>query len=209
MFVPRPRELLAIDIELEQSERRHTTSKVWSPTPPSWKRVPLYPDILTPGNLRRTAAWIRDVLDPVVACNGPGVLRADDVLTIHIVLLALQAHQMSLYVLRFSRIHLAVANICGKATRWPKMLIDESDRVIDHLVQMFGPLKDIKLPLFELDGRLHGICGPSEITRDVSFLPSCSLLLTHSHLLDEYIPSVTLLSGTPTGSLFSLLKFTI
>jgi hypothetical protein len=131
---------------------------------------PEYPQLLMPGQLRRTAAWIRDILDPVVAREGPDALRADDVLAIHTLLLALQIYDVSQYALRFSRIHLAVAEICGRATRWPKKLVDESDRVIAYLEVKFGPMKHIKVPLFDLDGRLFGICERSDITRDVSEL---------------------------------------
>jgi hypothetical protein len=137
---------------------------------------PDYSELLLPGQLRRTTAWIRDILDPTVAREGPDALRADDVLAIHTLLLVLQTHHVSQYVLRFSRIHLAVTEICGRATRWPKKLVDESDRVMAHLEMKFGSLKHIKAPLFDLDGRLSGVCERSDITKAVSKLGMPSLL---------------------------------
>jgi hypothetical protein len=125
------------------------------------------PSILSASNLRETASWIRNDLDPIVAREGPNELNPDDVLTIHSILLALQQHQISLWTLRFSRIHLACSDICGRASRWPARLADEADRVVEHLESFYGRLRDIQCPIFERGGRLWGICDPRDLTRDV------------------------------------------
>jgi hypothetical protein len=131
-----------------------------------------YPESLNVVYLHKTAAWIRDDLDPIMAREGPNELHPDDVLTLHNIFLALQAHQISLATMQFSRIHLAVSEVCGKATRWPKKLADEADRVVVCLENCFGPLKAIRTPLYEVGGRLHGISEPRDLTRDVSWHPS-------------------------------------
>jgi hypothetical protein len=174
MLAFRPRERLAEESGSEVMDSTTITSKPWPSNPTTtWKLASLHPEyhnILLPGNLRRTAAWIRDILEPKVACEGPDVLLPDDVLTIHMVFLALQNHHVSQYLLRFSRIHLAVTTVCGRATRWPSKLVDEADRVIAHLEMLFGSLKHIKVQIFGAHGRLSGICDQTDITRDVRIL---------------------------------------
>ena len=93
------------------------------------------PVILSPSNLRETAAWIRDVLDPLVAREGPVELHPDDVLTLHTILLNLQKWPISRWTLRYSRIGLAIVLICGKCTRWPAKLADEADKY-EHYVEL-------------------------------------------------------------------------
>ncbi|KAE9969506.1 hypothetical protein EG328_006829 [Venturia inaequalis] len=125
-----------------------------------------YPRTLHVVNLRKTSAWVRDTLDPLMARDGPSELHPDDVLTLHDIFLALQHHQISLATMQFSRIHLAVSEVCGKATRWPTKLADEADRVIRCLESCYGPLETIQTPLYEVGGRLHGISEPRHLTRD-------------------------------------------
>jgi hypothetical protein len=131
-----------------------------------------YPEILNVVNLRMTSAWIRDELDSLMAREGPNELHPDDVLTLHNVFLSLQHHKISLATMQFSRIHLAIADVCGKATRWPRKLVDEADRVVASLEKCYGPLKAIRTPLYEVGGRLHGISEPRDLTRDVSWFCS-------------------------------------
>lgn len=141
-------------------------------TPPAstmpWREAD-YPRTLHVVNLRKTSAWVRDTLDPLMARDGPSELHPDDVLTLHDIFLALQHHQISLATMQFSRIHLAVSEVCGKATRWPTKLADEADRVIRCLESCYGPLETIQTPLYEVGGRLHGISEPRHLTRDVSW----------------------------------------
>ncbi|QDS77482.1 hypothetical protein FKW77_000048 [Venturia effusa] len=114
----------------------------------SWREAG-YPDSLHVVNLRKTSAWIRDTLDPIMAREGPNDLHPDDVLTLHNVFMDLQHHQISFATMQFSRIHLAVSEVCGKATRWPKKLADEADCVITCLESYYGPLKNVRTPLYE------------------------------------------------------------
>jgi hypothetical protein len=125
-----------------------------------------YPESVNVVNLRKMAAWIRDDLDPLMSREGPNELHPDDVLTIHNIFLSLQQHEISLATMQFSRIHLAVAEVCGKATRWPKKLVDEADHVLSCFERHHGPLKAVRTPLYEVGGRLHGISEPRHLTRE-------------------------------------------
>ena len=126
---------------------------------------------LSLAHLRETAAWIRDDLDPLVARDGPQALDPNDVLTLHSLLLQLQVDVVSINLLRHSRIYLAVREICGKATRWPSKLVDEADRLVEYWEDEVGPLKNIRTPLYEKGGRLHGVCKPTQTEREVRDVP--------------------------------------
>lgn len=117
------------------------------------------PTILCPFPLRSSASRIRDILDPLVAREGPNALLPEDVLAVHNLLAALRKFAVPQDVIRFSRIHFAVADICGKATRWPTSLAERADVVTRRFEAMFGPIKELRPPLFEMGGRLWGICG--------------------------------------------------
>ncbi|KAK7535064.1 uncharacterized protein J3D65DRAFT_604485 [Phyllosticta citribraziliensis] len=117
--------------------------------------------------LRQRASWIRDVLDPQIARDGPEVMSPDDVLTLHELFQALlDVEQLSMSVLRYSRIHMAVTDVCGKATRWPKKLAEGCDHVVDVWTERFGRLTDVRPRLCKSEGRLNGICSGLEMTRD-------------------------------------------
>lgn len=120
--------------------------------------------------LRQRASWIRDDLDPRISRDGPDCMQPDDVLTLHELFLGLQDADLSISVLRYSRIHVAVLEVAGKATRWPKRLAEECDKIIDVWTKKYGKLSDIRPRLFKPDGRLYGVCTGSELTRDVRLL---------------------------------------
>jgi hypothetical protein len=128
------------------------------------------PDVLHPQSLKLSASRIRDVLDPLVSREGPSVLDPDDVLELHTLLTTLQTFRIPLAAFRYSRIHFAIADICGKATRWPAKLVNEADVAVRLIEKQHGPLKQIRTPLYSNSGRLFQICDRHEITKTVSFL---------------------------------------
>jgi hypothetical protein len=160
------------------------SNNLWADSPTHWRQptwqTKEFPNILGRGALHRAAAWIRDELDPVIAQEGPKSLLQDDVVSIHTLLIAIQQHDVSLSTLKVSRIHLAIMDICGKATRWPTKLAIQADHAVTHLESLFGPLKQIRLPLFEPGGRLSGVCLPADITKEVR-------KLSLSHLLPNFL----------------------
>ena len=116
--------------------------------------------------LRRQARWIRDDLDPQVAQDGPDALHSDDILTLDEFLRRLIASTVRLDDIRFSRLHLAITGICGRATRWPKKLIERADAVRTAWEAEHGPLQKLFPPLYESGGRLHGICKPEDVSKE-------------------------------------------
>jgi hypothetical protein len=125
------------------------------------------PPYLRRDELKAIASKIRDDLDPLIAREGPTALHPDDALTINNILTGLQHHRVSVYSIRYSRMHLAVDAICGKATRWPSKLADQADLVIQIFVKRYGPLEKLRPLLFGSGGRLYKVCKPSDITREV------------------------------------------
>ncbi|KAF1830443.1 hypothetical protein BDW02DRAFT_650637 [Decorospora gaudefroyi] len=134
---------------------------------------PLYLDAPQPNidlsrpRLKQLARWIRDELDLSVAREGPDILRPDDVLTLHETFIALRhAQNISLSDLRATRIHRAVQDIAGVATRWPGRLCDDCDKIITIWTAKFGPLSEIHPFLFGRGGRLEGIASIHEYSRE-------------------------------------------
>lgn len=120
----------------------------------------LDPSIITCANLRLFASWIRDDLDVLVARDGPESLRADDLLRLNELFTRLQDASVTAPMLRSSRIHRAVIEIAGKATRWPGRLADECDKLVEMWTAKFGILGAIRPDLFGQNGRLEGWgCG--------------------------------------------------
>jgi len=108
------------------------------------------------------AAWIRDTLDPLIAREGPDIMHPDDVLTLHELFVALQhSPDISATTLRATRIHRAVMEVAGKATRRPGRLADECDKVL--WIARSTPA------LYCRGGRLETVAGVGDVTRAVSF----------------------------------------
>ncbi|KAF2466298.1 uncharacterized protein BDR25DRAFT_317700 [Lindgomyces ingoldianus] len=128
-----------------------------TPTPP--------PDLSRP-RLRQLASWIRDDLDPIIAREGPDKLHPDDVLTLHEVFQALLHSQaITALDLRATRIHKAVQEVAGKATRWPGRLADDCDRIIAVWEVKFGRLDYLYPFMYGRGGRLEGIASADEFSK--------------------------------------------
>lgn len=122
---------------------------------------------IDPNRLFQQARWIRDILDPQVAQGGPDALPSDDILSIVEMLRKVQDADISLRDLRFCRMHLVVSAISGCATRWPAKLVDRCDAIKKAWEAKYGsPLKSLGTPLYEPGGRLHGICEPTDLSKE-------------------------------------------
>ncbi|KAF3039359.1 hypothetical protein E8E12_006025 [Didymella heteroderae] len=94
--------------------------------------------------LKQLAHWIRDDLDILVAREGPDILRPDDVLTLHELFVALrQSTSITALDLRATGIHKAVKDIAGIATRWPRRLCDDCDKIITIWTSKFGRFDEL------------------------------------------------------------------
>lgn len=133
--------------------------------------------------LGRLACWIRDVLDPLIAREGPDIMKSDDVMAVNDFLSYLQRQPLSLSAIRTTRLHCALFMIAGHGTRWPGRLIDKTDDILEKWSQRFGPLRRLRTPLYERGGRLFGICRQSDVTpkvRAAACLPLTACLLSCS-----------------------------
>ncbi|KAI7641971.1 hypothetical protein KC319_g13252, partial [Hortaea werneckii] len=126
--------------------------------------------VYEPEYLRQQAHWLRNELDPRIAQAGPDALHSDEVLRVDEFLRRLLKANISVDDLRSSRMHLAVNEIAGRSTRWPKRLIERCEALKETWESSYGPLKSIGILLYEPGGRLHGICQPEDVNRDVLFV---------------------------------------
>ena len=126
--------------------------------------------------LKQLTAWIRDDLDPVIAQEGPEILRPDDVLMLHDVFTSLRhSSVITALDLRATGIHRAIMEVAGTATRWPGRLADECDKIINIWTTRFGRLDELHPFMYGRGGRLEGIASAEETSKAVS-----TLLWVHS-----------------------------
>ncbi|RMX89210.1 hypothetical protein D0868_14701, partial [Hortaea werneckii] len=126
--------------------------------------------VYEPEYLRQQAYWLRNELDPRIAQAGPDALHSDEVLRVDEFLRRLLKANISVDDLGSSRMHLAVSEIAGRSTRWPKRLIERCEALKETWESSHGPLKGIGILLYEPGGRLHGICQPEDVNRDTLFV---------------------------------------
>ena len=124
------------------------------------------PSIYNRQYLLEQSRWIRDDLDPQVARDGPDALHSDDILTLDELLRRLLTSDLQLEDIRFSRLHLAIINIAGHATRWPKKLIEHAEVLREVWEEQYGNLRAYGTPLYETGGRLSGVCKPEDLSKD-------------------------------------------
>lgn len=114
------------------------------PTHPTLTRnLPTNPSLLTtPSHLKLHSHWIRNTLDQQIALSGPEALAANDLLDLDSFLRGLlaQAAHIPLETLRQTRIHLAILDICGRATRWPLKVIERAEAIDGVWEGRFGDL---------------------------------------------------------------------
>jgi hypothetical protein len=101
--------------------------------------------VISAQHLAAQAHWIRNTLDLQIAQSGPEALSAHDLLEIDAFLRSLlyYAGGVSLATLRSSRIHLAVLDICGRATRWPLKVIERAEDVGQVWEDRYGTLSGL------------------------------------------------------------------
>jgi len=147
---------------------------------------------LTRPRLHQVAAWIRDELDPIVAREGPEILRADDVLTLHEIFRSLRVLQnITALDLRATGIHRAVMEVAGTATRWPGRLADDCDRIVQVWRMRFGPLEDLRPFLYGRAGRLEGIASATEFSKAVCL----SVVFVPGTVADHLLSSLSFNDG--------------
>lgn len=117
-------------------------------------------------NLTSLTQWIRDKLDLSIARDGPEAILVEDALYMDQLLRKLQVVTLSVDDIRISRIHLALMEISGRATRWPHCLAGRAEAVIKAWECRIGKLSDIGIELLGPGGRLEGFATAADIAGD-------------------------------------------
>lgn len=101
--------------------------------------------VTSTAHLTSQAHWIRNTLDLQIAHAGPEALSSNDLLDLDSFLRSLlcYAHGVSIAALRSSRIHVALLEICGRATRWPLKVIERADAIGQVWENKYGSLNAI------------------------------------------------------------------
>ena len=135
-------------------------------TPPA---LPPQPCLIPISEIRQNIAWIRDTLDLLVAREGNAALKPYEVLAVHAFLGRVRIQPFKLETIRQTRLYQMLTLLRGKATRWPRVIIDECDDIIKLWTVQFGSLRGLRTPLYENGGRLFGICKARDVTTSVCF----------------------------------------
>jgi hypothetical protein len=120
--------------------------------------------VTSPQHLTSMAHWIRNTLDLQIAPSGPEAHSSNDLLDIDSFLRSLLSYAggLSLETLRSTRIHLAVLEICGRATRWPLKVIERAEAIGQVWENRYGALSGIRWDV-RVDG-WHEVVGNREST---------------------------------------------
>lgn len=139
-------------------------------SPPSTP-LALYPQpfLISISDIRQNIAWIRDTLDPLVAREGHAVLTPHEVLAVHAFLGRIRIQPFKLETIRQTRLYQMLTLLRGKATRWPRVIIDECDDIIELWTVQYGSMRGLRTPLYEDGGRLFGICKARDVSTSVCF----------------------------------------
>lgn len=86
--------------------------------------------LLDTANMKEHVQWLRDTLDPLIAREGPEAISVEDALYLDQFFRKLLLTSLSVQDIRSTRIHLALLEIAGKSTRWPRGLIERTETVI-------------------------------------------------------------------------------
>lgn len=137
-------------------------------SPPSTP-LALYPQpfLVSISDIRQNIAWIRDTLDPLVAREGHAVLTPHEVLAVHAFLGRIRIQPFKLETIRQTRLYQMLTLLRGKATRWPRVIIDECDDIIELWTVQYGSMRGLRTPLYEDGGRLFGICKARDVSASV------------------------------------------
>jgi hypothetical protein len=165
--------------------------------------------IFNPSYLLSRTRWIRDILDPLIARQGPEALSSSEILHLDDFLRTLLSADLPQADLRYSRLHLAVEAISGGATRWPSGLVERCDLLRESWEGRYGaPLKGWGTLLYEGDGaRLGGVCRPADVTREHLLLrwlrqPDAKLNPAHSRRCGDlgFVPGEWVFFSLPFAS---------
>lgn len=121
---------------------------------------------LSQGALRVNARYIRDALGPLVAREGGEILSPTTIAELLAFFEDLERTNMTIDMLRYSRIEKAMMEICGPGTRWPPGLIKLAEDALVRWKQSFGPLKHVEANLWGPGGRLEHVkkvVGPEAV----------------------------------------------
>jgi hypothetical protein len=164
--------------------------------------------IFNPSYLLSRTRWIRDILDPLIARQGPEALSSSEILHLDDFLRTLLSADLPQADLRYSRLHLAVEAISGGATRWPSGLVERCDLLRESWEGRYrAPLKGWGTLLYEGEGaRLGGVCRPADVTREHLLLrwlrqPDAKLNPAHSRRCGDlgFVPGEWVFFSLPSA----------
>ena len=119
--------------------------------------------------LRTWSQYIRDTLIPELKDGTEVALATNIIEVIRTFLYELRTTHIDVDVLRYSRLHSALKEICMMADRWPTTITLPATALLKTWEIKYGPLNDITADLWGPGGRLEGLIkltGSGRLSRD-------------------------------------------
>ncbi|MCJ1434142.1 hypothetical protein MMC27_003508 [Xylographa pallens] len=119
--------------------------------------------------LRTWSQYIRDTLIPELKDGTEVALAASIIEAIRTFLYELRTTYIDVDVLRYSRLHSALKEVCMMADRWPTTITLPATALLKTWEIKHGPLSDITADLWGPGGRLEGLIkltGSGRLSRD-------------------------------------------
>ena len=107
--------------------------------------------------LRTWSQYIRDILILQLKDGTEIALAASILEDIRGFLHELRTAYIDVDILRYSRVHTALKEICVMGDRWPTTITSPAKALLETWEMQFGPLSDITADLWGPGGRLEGL----------------------------------------------------
>lgn len=111
---------------------------------------------VTPEDLLIHSRFIRDELAPLVASKGHLTLALDEISTLGLIMVSLNAVSMTLDLLRYSRVDKAL-RLIAMGSEWPLEIMMQAEELVTKWELALGSLQSIHADLWAPGGRLQGI----------------------------------------------------
>ncbi len=111
---------------------------------------------VTPEDLLTHSRFIRDELAPLVASKSHLALALDEISTLGLIMVSLNAVSMTLDLLRYSRIDKAL-RLIAMGSEWPLEVMMQAEELVTKWELALGSLQSIHADLWGPGGRLQGI----------------------------------------------------
>jgi hypothetical protein len=140
----------------------------------------------TKEELKSWCAYMRDILTSRVLTSHDTALDSDVLSEAEEFLELLKRASVDVETLRYSRVHIALEQICATGSKWPMSIVMTAEQLLSQWDSDLGNLNDIRGNLWSIGGRLEGIIKVKDWTAECkNEIGDTTLALTNITLVDQ------------------------